>query len=216
MQTQWYLCEIENCPENEKERLKKTDNLSVKYPDIFFGGIGAMLGTETVEDNENGEGSWYVWLPIIPRVGDTLQFAGWQVQVSEVVLVTDWSNKTGIKEGLFTSARISIRDDVVPSLMDSHFSIEGGGKSIYSWENYARRGNDLQYFAWELRHEFYIIEKSKKEETQYYRWHTRIRPVAGDFIKIKDKRWKVTAVELASANASIDGYLTLEAATSTN
>ncbi|WP_375471088.1 hypothetical protein [uncultured Nostoc sp.] len=200
MQTQWYLCEIDKCPENEEQRLKKTDNLSVRHPDISFGG------------------SWCVWLPIIPRVGDTLQFQGWQVQVSKVVLVTDWQNETGIKEGLFTSARISIRDDVVPSLMDSHFSIEGGDRqSIYNWEDYARRGNDLQYFAWQLKHEYYIIEKYKKEEKmQYYRWHTRIRPVAGDFIKIKDKRWKVTSVELASANESVDGYLTLEGVTSTN
>ncbi|MEA5504871.1 hypothetical protein VB735_17505 [Halotia wernerae UHCC 0503] len=212
MQTQWYLCEICDSPGDEENRLKKTDNLSVKHPDIFFGGVGAMLGTDTVEDNKNGEGGWYVWLPIIPRVGDTLQFAGWQVQVSKVVLVTDWKNKTGIKEGIFTSARISIRDDVVPTLMDSHFAVEGNGKS-YRWEDYARRGNDLQYFAWELRHEFYIIEKYKEDkETQYYRWHTRIRPASGDFIKIKDKRWKVTGVELASANNSVDGYLTLEAA----
>jgi hypothetical protein len=52
---------------------------------------------------------WYVWLPIIPRVGDTLQFAAWQVQVSKVILATDWHSETGIKEGLFVSAWISIR-----------------------------------------------------------------------------------------------------------
>ncbi len=214
MPTQWYLCEIDKCPKDEEERLKKTDNLAIKYPDFFCGGIGALLGFETVEDNKKGEGSWYVWLPIIPRVGDTLQFSGWQVQVSRVILETDWNSNTGIKEGLFVSARISIRDDIVPTLMDSYFSIIEGEDKSNSWENYARRGNDLQYFAWELKHESYIIEKSKKEEkTQYYRWHTRIRPVVGDIIQIKGKKWIVKSIELANANNSVDGYLTLEAIT---
>jgi hypothetical protein len=53
---------------------------------------------------------WYVWLPIIPSVGDTLQFAAWkEVQVSKVILKFDWESETGIKEGLFVSAEISIR-----------------------------------------------------------------------------------------------------------
>jgi hypothetical protein len=94
----------------------------VKYPDIFIDGFEALLGI-TIDDNKQGKGSWYVWLPIIPRVGDTLQFAGWQTQVSQVILETDWQSKTGIQEGLFVSARISIRDDIVPSLTSSHFSV---------------------------------------------------------------------------------------------
>jgi hypothetical protein len=102
MQTQWYLCEIENYSDNQGNYLKKTDNLSVQYPNIF------CWDDTAVEDNKKGEGLWYVWLPIIPRVGDTLQFAAWQVQVSKVILATDWHSETGIKEGLFVSAWISI------------------------------------------------------------------------------------------------------------
>jgi hypothetical protein len=52
---------------------------------------------------------WYVWLPIIPRVGDTLVFVAWDVQVYKVRLKNDWHSETGIKEGLFVSAWISIR-----------------------------------------------------------------------------------------------------------
>ncbi|CBN55313.1 MULTISPECIES: hypothetical protein [Kamptonema] len=48
------------------------------------------------------------------------------------------------------------------------------------------------------------------KEISYYRWHTRIRPIAGDIIKVKNNRWRVTSVELASANISVDGYLSLE------
>ena len=212
MQTQWYLCEIESYPESEGDRLKKTDNLSVQYPNIFVGGIKAMLmGDTAVEDNKKGEGSWYVWLPIIPRVGDTLQFAGWQVQVSKVLLETDWNSETGIKEGLFVSARISIRDDVVPGLTDAHFSVEAlNNDALHKWEDFARRGHDLQYFAWELRHELYVQKDRDAKEISYYRWHTRIRPVTGDVISVKNKRWRVISVELASANASIDGWLSLE------
>jgi len=62
-----------------------------------------------VEDNKKGEGLWYVWLPIIPRVGHTLQFAGGQSQVSQVILPTDLKSETGLKERLFVSASISIR-----------------------------------------------------------------------------------------------------------
>lgn len=109
MQTQWYLCEIVNYPESEGDRLKKTDNLSVKYPNIFFSEIQAIQMSDTaVENNKKGKGAWYVWLPIIPRVGDTLQFTGWQVEVSKVILMTDWKSETGIKEGLFVSAEIDI------------------------------------------------------------------------------------------------------------
>jgi hypothetical protein len=103
MQTQWYLCERENYSDHQGNSLKKTDNLSVKYPNIFGSDDTA------VEANKKGEIFWYVWLPIIPRVGDTLQLAGWRVQVSKVILVTDWKSETGIKEGLFVSALISIR-----------------------------------------------------------------------------------------------------------
>jgi hypothetical protein len=42
METQWYLCEIENYPEDEGNRLKTRDNLAVKYPDIFVGGRTAL------------------------------------------------------------------------------------------------------------------------------------------------------------------------------
>lgn len=197
-QTQWYLCEIANYPEHEGESLKPTDNLCVKHPDIF-------------------NSSWSVWLPIIPRVGDTLQFSGWQVQVSKIVLNTDYNSKTGIKEGLSVSARISIRDDVVPSLIDSHFAIEAiNNKALHKWESYARRRNDLQYYAWELRHKSYIQEsKDATAEISYYRWHTRIRPVAGDIIVVGKERvrWLVKSVELASADVSLDGWLDLEALT---
>jgi hypothetical protein len=41
--TQWYLCEIQRYPDHEGENLKKTDNLSVRYPDFFVGGISAIL-----------------------------------------------------------------------------------------------------------------------------------------------------------------------------
>ncbi len=109
MQTQWYLCEIANYPESEGDRLKKTNNLSVKYHNIFFSEIQAITMSDTaVENNKKGKGSWYVWLPIIPRVGDTLQFSGWPVEVSKVTLATDWHSETGIKEGLFVSAEITI------------------------------------------------------------------------------------------------------------
>ena len=103
MQTQWYLCEIENYSEHQGNIIKKTDNLSVQRPNIF-----CWDGT-AVEDNKKGEGFWYVWLPIIPRVDDTLQLAGQQAQVSKVILATDGHSETGIKEGLFVSASISIR-----------------------------------------------------------------------------------------------------------
>ena len=108
MQTQWYLCEIASYSESQGNNLKKTENLSVQHPNIF-----PWDGTD-VEDNKKGEGFWYVWLPIIPRVGDTLQFPAWrEVQVSKVRLATDWKSKTGIKEGLFVSAWISIRQVVL-------------------------------------------------------------------------------------------------------
>jgi hypothetical protein len=196
MQTQWYLCEIDNYPKHEGERLKPTDNLCVKHPDIF-------------------NSSWSVWLPIIPRVGDTLQFSGWQVQVSKIRLKTDWNSKTGIKEGLFVSAWISIRDDIVPTLIDADFAIKTiNNKAIHKWESFARRGNDLQYYAWELRHKSYIKKsEDATEESSYYRWHTRIRPVAGDIIAVGKDRWLVKSVELASANVSLDGWLDLEALT---
>jgi hypothetical protein len=84
-------------------------------------------------------------------------------------------------------------------------------KSVYKWENFARRGHDLQYFAWELKHKSYILERSNSNEISYYRWHTRIRPVTGDVIVVKNERWRVTSVELASADDSVDGYLSLEA-----
>ena len=103
MQTQWYLCEIENYSDNQGNAPKKTDNLSVQYSNIF------CWDDTAVEDNKRGEGLWYVWLPIIARLGDTLQFAVWQVQVSKVILATHWKSETGIKEGFFVSASISIR-----------------------------------------------------------------------------------------------------------
>ena len=213
MQTQWYLCQISECPRREAEELKKTDNLSVKYPDLFIDGLFSLFGDNVIEENRKGNGSWFVWLPIIPRVGDTLQFSGWQVQVSKVLLLTDYSSKSGIQEGTFVSAKISIRDDVVQSLTDAHFSVESTYQTtgINKWETFARRGNDLQYFAWELNHESFIVKSSEKsEELSYYRWHTRIRPFAGDTINVLDKKWKVTSVELSSANDSIDGILHLE------
>jgi hypothetical protein len=191
MQMQWFLCSINKCPHHEEEELKVTDNLSIKHPELFNGG-------------------WYVWLPIIPRVGDTLQFAGWQVQVSDVVLNPDWYSKTGIMENTALSASITIRENVVLPLLDSHYAIEGDGRS-FSWENFARRGDDTQFFAWELRHEFYMLKRNKENETGFHRWHTRIRPIAGDIVQIKENRWKISSVELTSANSSVDGYLTLEA-----
>jgi hypothetical protein len=104
MQTQWYLCEIASYSERQGNNLKKTENLSVQQPNIF------RFHDIAVEDNKKGEGYWYVWLPIIPRVGDTLQFPAWkEVQVSKVILKFDWESETGIKEGLFVSAEISIR-----------------------------------------------------------------------------------------------------------
>jgi len=206
MQTQWYLCEIIDCPKHEEQKLKKTDNLSVKYPDTFLNSdFMAIFGQNRIEDNEKGQGDWFVWLPIIPRVGDTLQFRGWQTEVSQVILRTDFHSEKGIQEGLFVSASIKIRDNVVPHLMGSTFSIEKRNNKALNWETYASRGHDLQYYAWELRDEFYLDDKKT-----YYRWHSRIRPVAGDIITIEDKRWRIQSVELANANKSVDGYLTLE------
>lgn len=215
MQTQWYLCEIDNYPAHEGENLKTSDNLSVEHPEIFTGGVTALLmGSDAVERNKAGEGQWYVWLPIIPRVGDTLQFSGWQVEVSRVILETDWTSETGIKEEIFVSATINIRDDVVPKLADSHFAVESiNNQSIGAWYDFARRGHDLQYYAWELKHESYRMPdkgEGEQESTTYYRWHTRIRPVTGDIIEVQKARWHVTSVELASANNSVDGWLTLE------
>ena len=197
MQTQWYLCEISKYPDHEGENLQTNSNLSIKHADIF-------------------EGGWCVWLPIIPRVGDILQFPGWQVQVSRVVLMTDHHSKAGLKEGLEVSASISIRDNVIPYMYDSHYAIEAlNNKDPNKWENYARRGHDLQYYAWELKHERYLQEQSNsflsnEIEKYYYRWHTRIRPVAGDLITVNNDRWRVRSVELASADASIDGWLMIE------
>jgi hypothetical protein len=214
MDVQWYLCEIDNYPEHEGNELKKTDNLSVKYPDVFIDDIHAILhGDRVIENNKNGEGSWFIWTPIIPRVGDTLQFGGWQVQVSRVLLETDWMSQSGTKEGVFRAARITIRDDVVPELASAHFSVEAlENNAIHKWEDFARRGNDLQYFAWELRHDSYIQKEYASDEVSYYRWHTRIRPITGDIILVENNRWRVKSVELASANASVDGWLYLESA----
>jgi hypothetical protein len=195
MQTQWYLCRIASYPSDEEKSSKITENLSVTHPDL-------------------GLADWYVWLPIIPRVGDTLQLDAWQVQVSNVILQADWVSKTGIREGLFVSAEISIREDVVPKLTGSNFSIDAKNISgIHKWETYARRGHDLQYYAWELKHKFYKVDKAPTKKPEYYRWHTRIRPVANDIIAIDGESWRVKVVELASANVSIDGWLTLEAVT---
>lgn len=192
MSTQWYLCEINHYPEQERTGLKPINNLSTKHPEIF----------ESI-------GAWCIWLPIIPRVGDTLQFPGYPVQVSRVVLRTDWNSKTGHKERLVVSARISIRDDVIPK--DADFSIESSPKdATHEWEDFACRGNDLQYYAWELKHESYVQKMCETGEPSYYRWHTRVRPVAGDIIAVQNKRWCVVSVELASANALVDGWLTLE------
>lgn len=216
METQWYLCKIDAYPEHEGDKLMKTDNLSVEHPDIFFSEISALLSNDPIETNRKGEGEWYVWLPIIPRPGDTLQFASWRVEVSKVILLTDWHSKTGIKEGIFVSAEIKIRDDVVTNLLNSQFSIEiKNNKSCYKWENYTRRGNDLQYYAWELRHPEYCLENSLSDRKNYYCWHTRIRPVAGDFINICNKRWQVESVDLASSNASVDGYLQIKSCSQT-
>lgn len=196
MQSQWYLCLIESYPYNEGERLKPHDNLSVRYPDDFF-----------------GEDEWCVWLPIIPRVGDTLQFNSWQVQVSRVILHADTRSETGIKEGIFVSARISIRDAIIPDLLDSQFSIETTNNNfIHKWENYARRGNDLEYYAWELRHENFLMPGEKEK---YYSWHTRVRPVAGDIIRVNDDLWRVNSVILASADRVVDGSLVLNYSTPT-
>ena len=208
MKRQWYLCEIENCPDHEAENLKTKDNLSVTHPDLFTRDF-------------LGQFCWYVWLPIIPRVGDTLQFAGWQVQVSRIVLQTDWKNRTGLQEEPFVSAIIHIRDDAVPSLLNSRFSVEDAkSESTNKWETYARRGHDLQYYAWELRDESYIVDNSDlaqlfgsfsgKRETSYQRWHSRVRPMPGDIIEVNDKRWRVTSVNLTNANKTTDGWLTIE------
>ena len=192
--TQWYLCRIWNSPTSEKERLSITDSLSVTNPDSFDG--------------------WVVWLPIIPRVGDTLQFSGWQVQVSKVVLQTDWESSTGEMKNPYVTAVLSLRDNVIPYLMESQFSIDANQSDLnrkrISWEDFAYRGHDLEYYAWELKHPRFERD-GKEDDVKYYRWHSRIRPVTGDVISIQSERWKVTTVELASANASVDGWLTLEA-----
>ena len=207
MQTQWYLCEIERYPDCEGEELKKTNNLYAKYSNFF----SEDIQKKQYGDNNDDINSWLVWLPIIPRIGDTLQFRGWQVQVSNVILRTDYTSERGIKEGVFISARIWIHDDVVPSLTDTNFSIEAlNNEAVHKWEDFARRGYDLQYYAWELKHKFYELKSRNQEETFNYRWHTRIRPIAGDIVAITNNRWQVVSVELASANASVDGWLTLE------
>ena len=99
MQTQWYLCEIKNSSDNQDNYLKKTDNLSVKYPNIFSSDDTA------VQDNKKGEGLLYVWLPIIPRLGDTLQFAAWQAQVSKVILPTDLKSEQVLKKDFLFQPR---------------------------------------------------------------------------------------------------------------
>lgn len=212
MDVQWYLCEIDNYPEHEGNELKKTNNLSVSHPNIFVNEINVLLwGEKVFENNKSGEGSWFIWTPTIPRVGDTLQFSGWQIQVSRVLLETDWYSQSGIKESPFVSARISIRNDVVPTLVSAHFSVEAlENNATHEWEDFARRGNDLQYFAWELRHDSYIQKERASDAVSYYRWHTRIRPITGDIILVENNRWRVKSVELASANASVDGWLYLE------
>ncbi len=207
---QWYLCEIDKCPEDERERLKPSDNLSVKYPDIFMSGLLSLLSEDYISENSEGSGSWFVWLPIIPRVGDVLQMTGWQVQVSSVLLMTDFRSKNGLKKGLHLSAKISIREDKVSELARLGSSVE---KTDFSaardWETFARRGHDLQFFAWELHHERYLDDRYK-DYPSYRMWRTRIRPVAGDIIEVTGEKWQVKGVELTSANDNCDGILYLE------
>lgn len=195
--TQWYLCQIQESPKGDRERLSIGENLAVTNPDIY-----------------NFSGVWTVWLPIIPRVGDTLQFSGWQVQVSKVVLQTDWTSPTGEIKNSDVSAVLSIRDNVIPGLMTSQLSIEatqfGDKRKRISWEDFANRGHDLEYYAWDLKHPNFERD-GEDDDVEYYRWHSRIRPVAGDVISIHGDHWKVISVELASANSSVDGWLTLEA-----
>ena len=213
---QWYLCQISAYPDHEGNELKRTDNLSVLHPRMFVDGLKAMLiGEQAVKKNAEGTGDWFVWLPIIPRVGDTLQFSGWQVEVSRVILQADWSSKDGIMDEPTISAYIHIRDSIIPHLTDAPFSVEGRlEEGTHKWETFARRGHDLEYYAWELLHdEFKYTELGSgpgETRTGRLRWHTRVRPVAGDYITISDRRWKVKAVALASADESVDGWLSVE------
>ena len=190
MSQQWFLCNINQCSANEEEHLKSVDNLSVKHSQF--------------QDLRG----WLVWLPIIPRVGDALNFPGWHVRVSRVTLFTNTASPTGLfsSEAELVAASIHIRDDVVVKSFDSDLAMN---MTSSSWENYARRGNDLQYYAWELRHASYFVEK-RDATSSYKRWHSRIRPVAGDIILVEDRRWRVSGVELASAHELVDGWLDLE------
>lgn len=213
---QWYLCQIVAYPDHEGERLKPTDNLSVQHPEMFLSGLsGLLMGEQAVEDNAAGRGDWFVWLPIIPRVGDTLQFRGWQVEVSRIILQTDWTSKTGSMKEPTVSACIHIRDNAILHLTDAHFSVEGrAGRGVHKWESFASRGHDLEYYAWELLHEDfkYTSRGGNPGETEEgrLRWHTRVRPVAGDHIMVDKRRYRVEAVALASANNSIDGWLSVK------
>jgi len=216
-QRQWYLCQIIAYPAHEGSDLKPRNNLSVRHPDFFLDGLNAMLmGEQAVERNAEGSGDWFVWLPIIPRVGDTLQFAGWQVEVSRIILQADWDSRDGKMQEPTVSACIHIRDNVVPHLNDAHFSVEGAtGKGSHKWESFARRGHDLEYYAWELLHDEFKYTGTGvnpgETTTGWLRWHTRVRPVTGDFITVRGKRWRVRGVALTSADKSFDGWLTLEA-----
>jgi hypothetical protein len=191
MDQQWFLCDIDRNPDLEENRLKLQDNLSVKQPQF------------------SGLGEWLVWLPIIPRVGDILQFPGWPVQVSRVTLTTNTDSQTGsFKPTTYSvAATLHVRESVVPDLIDSEYTVD---VEMFEWENYARRGHDLEYYAWELRHSNFATG-AKDGAPEYKQWHSRIRPVVGDTITIAEKRWRVVGVELSSPNASVDGWLDLEA-----
>lgn len=212
---QWYLCQIDNYPQHEGEKLKPTDNLSVKYPDIFMDGFSSLLlGDDFLDTNSTGEGSWFIWLPIIPRVGDTLQMAGWQVHVSRVLLPSDFSSKNGIHKDIHVSAQISIRSDTVTRNMRFWSSIEKSENHSpdrdWDWETFANRGNDLQFFAWELHHDYYIKKQYEHNDSvSYFMWHTRVRPIEGDIINVQGDKWKIRKVELSSANDFCDGLLYL-------
>jgi hypothetical protein len=57
---------------------------------------------------ETFDSSWLFWSPIIPRVGDTYQFPGFQMKVDRVFLYMDVFSSSGILPSNKTAAGIMV------------------------------------------------------------------------------------------------------------